>query len=254
VTCSARPAGLCGRVGQRGSASRASVPRCPRLAGATGAAGRETLSKTAGLRIGPATARCACPAFMRTRDSGPTDPTTHGRPQRRVSQVARNATLAKVGSRPSLLRWCLPIRGDARLPLSDTSRLRAERSDGRLGGKAAVARRRARRLLVGGCDRPPKRRWRLSGATPTSPKQSPVQWGHRDERNRAPAGIGRPALGGAGRGRPGAMAIAPAGRAGVRRPCMDRCWWSSVSQRPNRRAVLFSPGRYQCPCRQWGLA
>ena len=33
--------------------------------------------------------------------------------------------------------------------LSDTGSLRAERSDGRFSGKAAVTRRRARRLLVG---------------------------------------------------------------------------------------------------------
>ena len=37
----------------------------------------------------------------------------------------------------------------ALLDLSDTASLRAERSDGRFSGKAAVTRRRARRLLVG---------------------------------------------------------------------------------------------------------
>ena len=56
----------------------------PRLTGATGAAGRDPLSKTAGLRICPATARCSCPAFMRTRDSGPTVPGTHCQPKQLV--------------------------------------------------------------------------------------------------------------------------------------------------------------------------
>ena len=39
-------------------------------------------------------------------------------------------------------------------------------------GGEVVRCQRSRRLLLGGCDRPPKRRSRLSGATPTSPRQS----------------------------------------------------------------------------------
>ena len=42
------------------------------------------------------------------------------------------------------------------------------------------------RSSLGGCDRPPKRRWRLSGATPTSPKRSWARCRPHGESDRQP--------------------------------------------------------------------
>ena len=56
--------------------SRSALSRCDR-----GSGGRPALENR-GSPARPATPRCACPAFMRTRDSAPTVPTTHGQPKR----------------------------------------------------------------------------------------------------------------------------------------------------------------------------
>jgi hypothetical protein len=61
----------------------------PRIGGLGAPAGSDLLLKFAGLRIGPASAGCACPAFMRTRYSWSTVSTTVEPKTRLDSLVAR---------------------------------------------------------------------------------------------------------------------------------------------------------------------
>jgi hypothetical protein len=81
----------------------AAEPRCarfPRLAGLGSPAGSDLLPKFAGLRVGPATGGGACPAFMRTRSSGPTVLTTDGPMTLRVSRMANLRFRAIAAKRP----------------------------------------------------------------------------------------------------------------------------------------------------------
>jgi len=85
------------------------VSSYPRIGGLGGPAGSDLLLKFAGLRIGPASAGCACPAFMRTRYSWSTVSTTAEPKMRLDSLVAtsRCATDARVETR---FRSCAGIR------------------------------------------------------------------------------------------------------------------------------------------------
>ena len=87
----------------RGSGGRG-APRWPRITGLGTPAGSDLLLKFAGLRIGPATAGGACPAFMRTRYSWSTVSTT-AEPKTRLASL-----MANLGSQPILAERPLAAR------------------------------------------------------------------------------------------------------------------------------------------------
>ena len=80
---------------------RASAPLAARIGGLGGPAGSDLLRKFAGLRIGPASVGCACPAFMRTRYSWSTVSTTAEPKTRLDSLVARSKTRPISGETPA---------------------------------------------------------------------------------------------------------------------------------------------------------
>ena len=97
----ARPAGLCGRVGQRASTSGASVPRWPRGAGLSGSASRDVISHFSGRGS-------ASPAFTKTRYSRSATSSTTARMTEWTPHRARDLLRHQPCSAEfaGLLVWC----------------------------------------------------------------------------------------------------------------------------------------------------
>jgi hypothetical protein len=98
------------RVGSHASGAETSFPR---KGGVGRLATSDSLSEFAGLRIGPAIAGGACPAFLKTRDSWSTVSATAG-PKRRCSRWWREARRLTPGARAHVRRYAGDATGAAR--------------------------------------------------------------------------------------------------------------------------------------------